>query len=158
MSANGSVIEFSQTSLPDFLNHSPHSVTYGGKVYPTAMHLHEAMKFMEHKPEFAERIRRSPREGVYPLAAEWKAWVRSDWGMVFLDKMEEVLWHKFNQHEDLRTMLLKTGESELVYADPQDPYWGSGTRYGQGGEYHGANYLGKLLVKVRERLVAEGWT
>lgn len=75
---------------------------------------------------------------------------------VFLVQMEEVLWHKFSQHPDLRTMLLKTGHSHLVYADPQDPYWGSGAQYGQAGDYHGSNYLGKLLEKVRERLRAEG--
>jgi predicted NAD-dependent protein-ADP-ribosyltransferase YbiA (DUF1768 family) len=79
-------MEFSHTSLPDFLNHSPHRVMYGNQIYPTAMHLHEAMKFMDHKPELAETIRQCQSvEDVYPLAAKLQVWVRPDWGMVFVD-------------------------------------------------------------------------
>lgn len=28
--------------------------------------------------------------------------------------MEEALWHKFNQHRDLKAELLNTGDAELV--------------------------------------------
>ncbi len=72
--------------------------------------------------------------------------------------MEEVLWYKFTQHPELRTMLLKTGGAQLVYADIQDAYWGSGAQFGQAGDYNGSNLLGKLLEKVRDRLRQEGWS
>jgi ribA/ribD-fused uncharacterized protein len=72
--------------------------------------------------------------------------------------MEEVLWHKFTQHRDIRNMLLKTGNSRIVYSDSQDPYWGSGAPFGHASDYPGTNYLGKLLEKVRERLREAGYT
>ncbi|KXN81846.1 Swarming motility protein YbiA [Leucoagaricus sp. SymC.cos] len=158
-SPNGSVFEFNHASLPDFLNHSPHRVMYQNKIYPSAMHLHEAMKFMEHKPELAESIRMCQDvEEVYPLTAKLQAWVRPDWGAVFVDKMEEVLWHKFTQHQDLRTMLFKTGNAKIVYSHPDDPYWGTGTDLGHGRDFPGTNNLGILLERVRERLRAAGYT
>jgi ribA/ribD-fused uncharacterized protein len=71
--------------------------------------------------------------------------------------MEDVLYHKFTQHQLIRTMLLKTGNAKLVYSDSQDPFWGSGAPFGQGGNYPGTNYLGKLLEKVRDRMRMEGY-
>lgn len=72
--------------------------------------------------------------------------------------MEEVLFHKFTQHQNIRTMLLKTGNAKIVYSDPQDPYWGSGAPFGSGGDYPGTNYLGALLEKVRDRLRMQGYS
>jgi predicted NAD-dependent protein-ADP-ribosyltransferase YbiA (DUF1768 family) len=63
--------------------------------------------------------------------------------------MDEVLYLKFRQHSDLRTLLFNTYPSKLVYVEPCDPFWGDG-----GGA--GANELGKSLVRVRERLRMEG--
>ncbi|KAJ3562825.1 hypothetical protein NP233_g9335 [Leucocoprinus birnbaumii] len=159
VSPGGTTMEFSHTSLPDFLNHSHHRVMYANRTYPSAMHLHEAMKFMETKPELAEKIRNTPNvEDVYPLTARLQVWVRPDWSAVFLDKMEEVLLHKFLQHPDLRMMLMKTGNAKIVYSDPADPYWGSGAQYGAGSTFPGTNYLGKLLERVREQLKEQGYT
>lgn len=90
VSPNGNMIEFSQASLPEFVNHSPHRVMYKNKIYPSAMHLHEAMKFLETKPELAETIRTTENvEDVYPLTARLQAWVRPDWGTVFLEKVSD---------------------------------------------------------------------
>ena len=60
--------------------------------------------------------------------------------------------------EDLRAMLLATGERELVEASPRDRIWGVGfaeknaennrVRWGQ-------NLLGKALMNVRARLREE---
>ena len=64
--------------------------------------------------------------------------------------MEEVLYLKFKQHPDLRSLLLNTSVAPLVYAEANDPFWGEGPT-GQG-----TNELGKALMRVRDRLVAEG--
>ena len=63
--------------------------------------------------------------------------------------MEEVLYLKFKQHPTLRTLLLNTGLSDIVYAD-HNPYWGEGPSGA------GSNELGKALMRVRDRLLAEG--
>jgi predicted NAD-dependent protein-ADP-ribosyltransferase YbiA (DUF1768 family) len=59
--------------------------------------------------------------------------------------MEDVLYLKFQQHGDLRTLLLSTFPADLVYAESGDLFWGDGA----GG---GMNELGKSLMRVRERL------
>ena len=59
--------------------------------------------------------------------------------------MEDVLYLKFKQHPILRTLLLRAGLVDIVYAD-DNTYWGDGPL----GE--GANELGNALVRLRERL------
>lgn len=65
--------------------------------------------------------------------------------------MDEVLYHKFVQHPNIRALLMGTGVAQLVFSDLSDPFWGDGS-LGQG-----ANELGKALVRVRDRLRAEGY-
>jgi predicted NAD-dependent protein-ADP-ribosyltransferase YbiA (DUF1768 family) len=62
--------------------------------------------------------------------------------------MDEVLYLKFRQHSELRTLLLSTYPSELMYVESGDPFWGDGA--GQG-----LNELGNSLMRVRERLRIE---
>ena len=63
--------------------------------------------------------------------------------------MEEVLYLKFKQHPVLRSLLLRTGLGDIVYAD-ENTYWGDGS------SGNGANQLGKALTRLRERLRLEG--
>lgn len=66
--------------------------------------------------------------------------------------MEEVLYLKFKQHPDLRSLLMNTGMANIIYSEPNDAYWGDGS-LGQG-----ANELGKAIVRARERLRNEGYS
>ncbi|KAJ7224504.1 hypothetical protein GGX14DRAFT_694201 [Mycena pura] len=139
-----------------FLNYSPHRIIYNDKDYPTAMHMHEAMKFLPANPALAERIRMCPDvTEVYSISADLERLfpdaVRSDWPVEYINLMEEAVLLKFRQHANLRDMLLKTLDAPLIYADEQDIYWGQGPP-GSGGE----NHLGKLLERVRAQLAAEG--
>ncbi|KAF8494110.1 hypothetical protein F5888DRAFT_1718659, partial [Russula emetica] len=106
------------------LNNSPHSVVYRNQVYPTALHLYEAHKFLDHRPEVAEQIRRSEVQWVTAVSGQFATFTRRDWGNIGLSTMDEVLYLKFNQHGQLRTMLINTHPAELVYVDPNDPFWG----------------------------------
>jgi len=125
---------------------------YQNETYPSALHLYEALKFIGHRPDLAEKIRKCPRiHDVYPLSASFQEHVRSDWGQVFLKMMEDVLYLKFKQHPDLRTHLMNTGTALVAYAEPNDSFWGEGPA-GQG-----ANELGKAMVRVRDRLRDEGY-
>lgn len=79
--------------------------------------------------------------------------------------MDQVLWHKFSQHSDLREELLATGDAELIevynffhsltIAAPvltarqdskHDAFWGCGP------DGAGRNELGKALVRLRTEL------
>jgi predicted NAD-dependent protein-ADP-ribosyltransferase YbiA (DUF1768 family) len=62
--------------------------------------------------------------------------------------MDEVLYLKFRQHGDLRTLLLDTFPSELIYVESGDPFWGDGAGAGM-------NQLGKSLMRVRGQLRIE---
>ncbi|KAJ7180435.1 hypothetical protein C8R46DRAFT_1069435 [Mycena filopes] len=144
-----------------FLNHSPYRVMYNGGYnndlyYPTVMHLHEAMRFLPNDPALAERIRTCPDVAqVHPLSEElarlYPTSVRSNWATAYLTCMEEAILLKFRQHSNLRDMLLRTGDTPLIYADEQDAYWGEGPP-GQGG----LNHLGHLLERVRMEIRREG--
>jgi hypothetical protein len=65
------------------LYHSPHSVLYEEDLYPTALHLFEARKFLHHRPDLAEQIRRCERvEEVIAISAQLVEFTRHDWGNV----------------------------------------------------------------------------
>ncbi len=63
--------------------------------------------------------------------------------------MREALKAKFTQNEDLKNILLETGDAILVEHTENDNYWGDG------GDGNGKNMLGKLLMELREELRSE---
>lgn len=75
------------------MNHSTHRVLYQNKTYPSATHLHEAMKYLENRPDIAERIRITDINEVYPLSASYQKYQRPDWTQVFLSAVRV---HLFN--------------------------------------------------------------
>lgn len=133
-----------------FLHHSSYSILYEGELYPSALHLFEAMKFEDTRPDISAMIRdtQSPDE-VFAISREAENLTRPDWHSVAVGKMDDVLYLKFRQHGHLRSMLLETGNAPLVYAEPNDHFWGEG-HMGQG-----QNQLGQALMRVRDRLRAE---
>ncbi|KAF5387651.1 hypothetical protein D9615_000772 [Tricholomella constricta] len=144
-------IYFNQdTDYAPFLNHSPHKVCYERVDYPTATHLLEALKFMPRRQDIAEAIRLcDDTADVYEASAEHAADQAPDFGASYLEMMETVVYLKFNQHGDLRDLLLSTEDVPLVYDDPSDSYWGIGVSItGEPGQ----NQLGHVLEHVRARL------
>ncbi len=63
--------------------------------------------------------------------------------------MLEAVRAKFTQHEDIRAILLGTGDAKIVEHTANDNYWGDG------GDGSGKNRLGEILMRVREELRAE---
>lgn len=75
-----------------------------------------------------------------------KVALRSDWEEVKLAEMYHIVLAKFTQNPDLAEMLIATGDEELVEGNYwHDTFWGVC-------EGEGLNYLGKILMKVREEL------
>ena len=65
--------------------HSPHTVVYEEDLYPTALHLFEARKFLDHRPDLAEQIRQCKRvEEVTSISAHLVGFTQRDWGDVAL--------------------------------------------------------------------------
>ncbi|KDR79525.1 hypothetical protein GALMADRAFT_37499, partial [Galerina marginata CBS 339.88] len=129
-----------------FLIQSPHRLLYRDQIYPTAMHLFEAMKYIDHRPDIAETIRNCAHvNDVYLLSLKFEEFQRRDWADNYFDVLDEVLLIKFKQHPDLRVELCGTLGAKIIYTEP-DNYWG----IGQDGQ--GQNMLGRTLVRVREKL------
>jgi len=82
------------------LYHSPHSVVYEEELYPTALHLFknfEARKFLDHRPDLADRIRQCARvEDVTAISAEVADFTRRDWGNVALSTVSKRLFFSFS--------------------------------------------------------------
>lgn len=75
--------------------------------------------------------------------------LRRDWEAVKDQVMLDALCAKFTQHDDLRVILLGTGDAKLVEHTVNDSYWGDG------GDGSGKNRLGQLLMRLRDELRAE---
>lgn len=72
--------------------------------------------------------------------------------------VEEGNHAKFKQNEELRAVLLGTGQRALVETSPNDRLWGIGfnSEEAEGNEEKwGQNKLGKALERVRERLLKD---
>ncbi|TWT38785.1 Swarming motility protein YbiA [Blastopirellula retiformator] len=75
-----------------------------------------------------------------------KRTLRRDWESAKVNVMREALLAKFRQHDDLRALLLGTGEAKIIEHTERDDYWGDG---------RGKNMLGRLLMEVRAKLREE---
>lgn len=67
-----------------------------------------------------------------------------------LEVMEALVTQKFVQHKDLRELLLRTGDRQLVEGNLHgDKIWGM---VKERGEWVGDNHLGIILMLVRQRI------
>lgn len=118
------------------------NITFDGITYKNTEAAFQAQKcadkkdreqFSELDPSKAKRLGR-------------KVGLRKDWESVKIDLMAEIVRAKFAQNDDLKAMLLATGDEHLEEGnDWGDRIWG--TVNGAG-----ANNLGKILMKIREEI------
>ena len=62
---------------------------------------------------------------------------------------------KFTQHENLKKILLSTGNAEIAEASPTDSIWGIGVDEATGKDrkkWKGLNILGQSLMRIRKEL------
>jgi ribA/ribD-fused uncharacterized protein len=140
-------IDFYSTEDPygEFSNFAGFPIEVDGKTWPTSEHYFQAQKFVgtPHEEELRSiaspmKVARAGRERTRPL--------RPDWEEAKDDVMRRALRAKFTQHDELRELLLGTGDAELVEHTRNDSYWGDG------GDRTGRNMLGKLLMELRAAL------
>ncbi len=75
-----------------------------------------------------------------------------EWSRVRADMVENALLAKFEQNEDLKKVLLDTGDTIIVEASPVDRIWGIGFSEADALDHideWGENLLGKVLMNVR---------
>ena len=128
----------------EFTNSYNVPVEVDKKTWPTTEHYFQAQKFVG--TPYEEQIRHLPwPQQVIEFTQDPKVsrWRRNDWKSVKKDVMYKALLAKFTQHNDLRKLLLGTGERKLIDHNPYDSYWGDG------GDGTGKNRLGELLMRLR---------
>jgi N-glycosidase YbiA len=129
----------------DFSNFAAYAITLDGEVWPTAEHYFQAQKFEDRAHRRRIRNAKSPMVAAR-LGRDRKQKLRRDWESVKVEVMRRAVRAKFQQHEDLRDLLLGTGEARIVEHTENDAYWGDG------GDGSGKNMLGQILMEVRSEL------
>jgi N-glycosidase YbiA len=130
-----------------FSNFSRHPIFLDGKRWPTSEHFFQAQKFRGTAHEEAIRMAKKPMEAAN-LGRSRRHPLRPDWESVKDQVMLEAVRAKFTQHDDLKAILLGTGDALLVEHTANDAYWGDG------GDGSGRNRLGEILMQVRAELRA----
>jgi ribA/ribD-fused uncharacterized protein len=129
----------------EFSNFAKYGVDLDGFWWKTVEHYFQAQKFED--SEYCEKIRNAPDPKT---AAVWgrsrKIPLRPDWEAVKDSIMKKAVLKKFQLHDNIREILLDTGDQEIVENSPTDYYWGCGK------DRTGKNKLGQILQEVREIL------
>ena len=134
-----------------FSNLLKRPVDFEGEVFATAEHAYQAGK--ARKPAVRKWLMEAPSPSLLAMAAHglyvWD--ITSDWSKIKFDRMKRILVAKFTQHDDLKALLLGTGDARLVESATVDNavnrLWGEVNAVGQ-------NKLGVLLMEVRAELLA----
>lgn len=129
-----------------FSNLYPRPIEFEGRVYPTSEHAYQAGKAS--KPVVREWILNAPTPSLAAMAAHglyvWD--VVPNWAQIKFDRMRAVLRAKFEQHADLKDLLLSTGNARLVEAgtvnNAVNRLWGEVDGKGE-------NTLGVMLMELR---------
>ncbi|MBI4937625.1 MAG: NADAR family protein, partial [Nitrosomonadales bacterium] len=127
-------------------------ILFEGIEYPTSEHAYQAGK--ARKESVREWLMAAPSPSLLAMAAHglyvWD--VAPNWSKDKFDRMKRVLHAKFTQHEDLKELLLSTGNARLVEKATVDNsvnrLWGEVNGIGK-------NMLGQLLMELREELLEE---
>jgi ribA/ribD-fused uncharacterized protein len=135
-----------------FSNLYPSPVQFDGKLYPTAEHAYQAGK--ARKAEVRDWILSAPTPALAAMAAHglytWD--VIPNWAQIKFDRMRRVLHAKFEQHPQLRIVLLETGDARLVESgtvnNAVNRLWGEVNGVGQ-------NMLGVMLMELRSELAGK---
>ena len=100
----------------------------------------------EHRPEIIKRLGRKVKN------FNEESWNKKRYNIVYVGNLE-----KFSQNQELKDMLLSTGDSILAECAVKDKTWGIGismtnTKRFEPTQWKGDNLLGKVLMEVRETL------
>lgn len=139
-------IEFFAGPYRFLSNFHPSPIFYEGISFPTVEHAYQAAKTEDvldreiisktTSPAAAKRMGRNVK-------------MRSDWEVIKIDIMLELVSQKFENLE-LRRSLLATGDDELIEGNTWgDTFWGKVNGVGH-------NELGNILMYVRARLRRQG--
>lgn len=141
-------------------NFHPAPLELDGESWPTAEHYYQAQKSFDpayrqairaaDTPAAAKRLAAAPGQVTRAPGQSWFVQngqePRADWPQVKLALMRRVVQAKFAQNPKLAARLLATGTAALIEDSPADSFWGIGR------DAQGQNWLGQILMAVRQEL------
>ena len=134
----------------EFSNFAPFWIDLDDARWPTIEHYYQAQKFAD--PKLRQAIRKAAKPAIAKnLADKNKAAIRRDWDAVKDAVMYRAVRRKFELHDELRELLLATGEEDISETAPTDYYWGVGR------EGTGQNRLGKIIERIRAEFRTSEW-
>jgi len=129
----------------EFSNFALYPIKLKKKTWQTSEHYFQAMKFESSKDQASVQKAKTPMEAARK-GRDRKKKLRKNWESSKDHVMYEAVLAKFTQHEDLKTLLLSTGDSKIIEDTEDDSYWGNGS------DGKGKNMLGRILMRVRSEL------
>jgi len=114
--------------------------------YKSAEHYYQAQKFINNPILFDQIKNTSSAREAFNIAQKNKVLVRKNWPFISLLVMFQAVYHKFNNDEYLKKILLNTDKKYLIEDSPLDNF------YGAFKDGSGQNYLGRILMYVRSLL------
>ena len=128
-----------------FSNFAPYGFALDGAWWPTSEHYFQAQK--SSGTPHVEEVRRAQSPALAARMGRSRSrQLRADWEQVKDEVIRRGVLHKFHANPDIRTILLATGNEEIIEDAPRDYYWGCGTKG------TGQNKLGRILMEVRDTL------
>ncbi len=141
-------IKFYEGSYYCFSNWSAHAVKYNNTLYPTSEHAYHCQRFKD--PKIVKSILKSKSPYLAKLIVQAnKDKQLSDWNSIKRAIMKDILREKLKQHKEIREVLLKTGQKEIVENSREDYFWGVGK------DGTGKNELGKIWIELRKEFIEE---
>ncbi|WP_190295392.1 NADAR family protein [Mucilaginibacter rubeus] len=140
-------IKFCKPSEPygEFSNFYSMPIILLNEIWPTAEHYFQSMKFEDVNLWDRIKATKSPWEAV-DQASNLGSKLRSDWEEVKDSVMLKAVKAKFFQHNELKKILVETGDATIIYHNSADDYWADK------GDGAGKNMLGQILMRVRAQL------
>jgi ribA/ribD-fused uncharacterized protein len=127
--------------LSNYYHKSPFDLD--GKHWKTVEHYYQAHK--SNDINIRESMRNLERPGDAAYVGRRLPEIREDWEEVKYSIMYKAVSAKFNQNENVKNILINTYDEVLHEDSPTDFIWGW--------QNNGKDWLGKILMIVREEIV-----
>ena len=129
----------------EFSNFAFYEIYIDKQKWKSVEHYFHAQKFED--KAYQKKIKNAANPMLAAnLGRNRKQRLRKDWESVKISVMRKALYAKFTQYPELTKLLLETGEAKLTEHTENDAFWGDG------GNGKGKNWLGILLMQIREEL------
>jgi len=147
LETSGTIIGFYEREFYCFSNFSSFAVEWKDRVWQTSEHAFQASRFFDIDDEVVEEIfnARSAHDSK-KIIDKYRDKISSSHTEKHIKTMEDICWHKLQQHSYIQKKLLQTENKEIVEDSPKDDFWGWGPNR------DGRNELGKIWMRLREKI------